>query len=187
MHKHTLCNVFITQGHIIYNHPTWSGLTQWWNDVMQWGIKAEEEGLKGEVGGFAWRIVLLRPSPFSLSPFSPLPPTTGRISPLSDELAFTVEMWNQFVRKVLMTNLHRRNFNFFIRKSSQIYCSVQTNPYLLAAMCEACGQLALALLLLVGLLVHTYIIWLYHNILHVHVHAVMSYVSCHSITVRMTI
>ena len=100
---------------------------------MQWGIKAKEKGLKGEVGGFAWHIVLLHLSPFSLFPFSPLPPTTGRISPLSDELAFTVETWNQFVRKVLMTNLHRRNFNFFIRKSSQIYCSVQTNPYLLAA------------------------------------------------------
>jgi len=66
--------------------------------------------------------------PFSLSPLSPLPPTTERISPLSDELAFTVETWNQLVRKVLMTNLHRRNF--FIRKSSQIYCSVQNQPIL---------------------------------------------------------
>ena len=26
----------ITQGHIIYNHPTWSGHTQWWNDATQW-------------------------------------------------------------------------------------------------------------------------------------------------------
>jgi len=100
--------------------------------------------------------------PFSLSPLSPLPQTTERISPLADELAFTVETWNQFVRKVLMINLRRRNFNFFIRKSSQIYCSVQTNLYLPAAMCEACGQLVLTFLLLVGLLVHTYIIRLYH-------------------------